>query len=960
MALGVCLQAAYLVREVATDDVERRSVSEGPERGSGQRLGRFPATSHRAVDDMHATRPRTQDEPVADGAPSEVLVVDDDESSLTVISRILSNAGHRVHTARNGVEAVRVLLTDGPPLVITDWIMPGMDGLELCRAIRRHEGIRFAYVVMVTGQNPERHGVVAAFEAGADDFLYKPVNQLELLSRIRAGERIIKLQRDLDARGREAYRYNAEMEIANAKLGDANLELHRMATTDELTGLINRREAMDRLSREWGSATRHAYPLSVISLDIDRFKSCNDVYGHDVGDEVLRETAKTLRRSVRSEESLCRFGGEEFLVICPHATEAMAAVGAERLRRMCEAQSIRSGDVTLRATISVGVAERTAAMAGPDDLLRAADAAMYAAKESGRNTVRTATQLISARHSDPGGEEPAATSRVDRVPSVGCGGAATVLLVDHDDGARQIGRRSLERAGFRVRETPDGAAALTEVRREPPEVIVLNADMPGMNGLECLRRLKGDYSTEAIPVVMTAARTDAIDAVAGLEAGADEYLPKPVNPRELVLRVASMVRFARERRQGNAVRGEQSRALSQLLDFTRGIAAAESLDAVLEQTLRTASALAGCRRVSLLLPDRFNRHLRVARALGFERRDVARIQVPIGAAIAGRVFAARERLTIDDSAQLAGDGEAADAILLSEVPSLSIALCAPEGAVGVLNLAGRQEARAYEPVELAYVELVTNIAAAAIDDRIARRARDEARHSIVVAMAKLAEYRDSDTGRHVERVTHFARRIAERLRVRSRFRTVIDDEFLGDLERAVPLHDIGKVAIPDQILLKPGPLTAEEIRIMRQHTLIGAKTIQSVIARVPDTEFLRMAEDIARAHHERVDGRGYPAGLRGDAIPLAARIAAVADVYDAITTERVYKAAMPHERAVAIIVESSGTQFDPDVVEAFLACESEIAELAAELSDELVACRLDNGAGIHSYRPEAAELDFAL
>jgi len=328
---------------------------------------------------------------VAEVDPLGVLVVDDDPSELVLLTRYLTGAGYEVLTAANGVEAMRVLVTEGAPIVVTDWLMPEMDGLELCRAIRMHEGIPFAFVIIVTACQKADDRLVEAFDAGADDYLCKPYKPKELLARLRAGERIVRLQREVDSRNREVHRYNAEIEIAYRKLAAANEELNRMARTDELTGLINRREALVRLSNCWAYVERHGGPLACIALDLDRFKNTNDTYGHAVGDVVLKETANVLRASVRREEPVCRIGGEEFLIIRPRSTEAMAALAAERLRRAVEANAIQHGNLTLRITISAGVAQRTSDTENPDDLLRAADSALYAAKDAGRNTVRLAS-----------------------------------------------------------------------------------------------------------------------------------------------------------------------------------------------------------------------------------------------------------------------------------------------------------------------------------------------------------------------------------------------------------------------------------------------------------------------------------------------------------------------------------------------------------------------------------------
>lgn len=324
--------------------------------------------------------------------PWSVLVVDDDESVLALVSRHLSKAGYKVLTASSGDEAIKVLTTEEAPIVVTDWMMPGMSGLELCRAIRDHEGIAFTYVIILTAQTGDDK-LVEAFEEGADDFLTKPFNPRELLARIRAGERIIQLRRDLEGRQWEVHRINAEMSIAHSKLADANAQLKRLATTDELTDLLNRREAMSRLAALWSASVRRQSPLACISLDIDHFKNFNDLYGHAVGDTVLRAAAEALRSTVRSEEDVYRIGGEEFLVLCPNTTEARAAIAAERLRMTVEGHVVRVDKLELAVTVSLGVAERTGEMTAPDELLRVADDALYAAKDAGRNRTFKAGDL---------------------------------------------------------------------------------------------------------------------------------------------------------------------------------------------------------------------------------------------------------------------------------------------------------------------------------------------------------------------------------------------------------------------------------------------------------------------------------------------------------------------------------------------------------------------------------------
>lgn len=216
----------------------------------------------------------------------------------------------------------------------------------------------------------------------------------------------------------------------------------------------------------------------------------------------------------------------------------------------------------------------------------------------------------------------------------------------------------------------------------------------------------------------------------------------------------------------------------------------------------------------------------------------------------------------------------------------------------------------------------------------------ETRDLMIFGMAKLAESRDADTGSHLERVRMYCHALAEHLMSLPEFASVVDSGFVRDLYVTSPLHDIGKVGIPDAILLKAGQLSPEEYTVMRKHAEIGAGTLDAALREFPQVRFLEMARDIAWAHHEKYDGTGYPRGLRGDQIPLAGRIVALADVYDALRSPRIYKLAMTHEETRDKIVSGSGTHFDPAIVAAFLAVEARFKAIGTELRDKTPELRL--------------------
>ncbi len=207
----------------------------------------------------------------------------------------------------------------------------------------------------------------------------------------------------------------------------------------------------------------------------------------------------------------------------------------------------------------------------------------------------------------------------------------------------------------------------------------------------------------------------------------------------------------------------------------------------------------------------------------------------------------------------------------------------------------------------------------------------------IFAMAKLTESRDPETGSHLERVCSYARALAEELATNQKHAERIDDEFIQLIYSTSPLHDIGKISIPDHVLLKPGLLDDREFDIMKTHADLGAEMLDLALERYPKAEYLRMARDIAASHHERIDGVGYPAGLAGDEIPLSARIFAPADVYDALVSKRIYKSAFNHDVAKSILVEGKGTQFDSDVIEAFLSREHEFLQIKDRYKDTKLA-----------------------
>ena len=346
-----------------------------------------------------------------------------------------------------------------------------------------------------------------------------------------------------------------------------------------------------------------------------------------------------------------------------------------------------------------------------------------------------------------------------QIPS---GVVSTVMVVDDDPANLQLMEKILQSQGYEVRSFPMGRMALAAASERPPDLILLDINMPEMTGYEVCDRLKANAQLSKIPVIFLSGMNAAEDRLRCFRCGGVDYVSKSFEYEELCARVDTHLRL---RRLQQEVETNNSR-LQELVDI---------------QVKKTA------------------------------------------------------------------DGQQAT----------------------------------------------------------------------IFAIAKLAEARDDDMGRHLERVQLFCKLLATGLSRKPEYRKAVDDAWIRNIFHASPLHDIGKVAIPDRILLKPGPLTPEEFTIMKTHAALGAQTLRAVLKKYPDNTFIEMGIEVAQAHHERWDGTGYPDGLAGEEIPVCARILAVADCYDALRSKRCYKSARTHDDTCATILQESGTHFDPVVADLF-------------------------------------------
>ncbi|WAR43099.1 GGDEF domain-containing response regulator [Methylomonas rapida] len=332
--------------------------------------------------DIRYSESRSNAPTISQAANLDLLLVDDDPIITRQLSKKLSEAGYQVAVCRDGESALKYVIQHRPPLLITDWRMQPMDGLSLCKALRNTAFGQSIYIIMLTAAESEDE-LVDAFDAGIDDYVTKPVSVRVLLSRLRAGQRIVLLQQEVEKERRDVQRYTAELLTANRRL-----EL--MAHTDILTNLPNRRYALNRLAQEFEAGRRYNRPLSLLMLDLDHFKSINDTFGHDAGDQVLAHIAGLIKHAVRSNDIACRLGGEEFLVIATNTDGETALLLAERIRATIEKKQPATLKLTRPITISIGVAGSSPVLNSHKELMRLADKALYAVKQGARNGINLA------------------------------------------------------------------------------------------------------------------------------------------------------------------------------------------------------------------------------------------------------------------------------------------------------------------------------------------------------------------------------------------------------------------------------------------------------------------------------------------------------------------------------------------------------------------------------------------
>ena len=715
-----------------------------------------------------------------------------------------------------------------------------------------------------------------------------------------------------------------EFELAK-RLGDAaalaldnahiRARLEREAQTDSLTGLYNHRYFHEQLRRELTRSSAEHENVAVVMIDIDDFKKVNDVFGHAVGDQVLAELADHLRATVRASDVVCRIGGEEFAVILPGSHEAHAVALARRLSQRLEEVEL---DLAGKIAVSIGIAQGPEHAANPRELVACAEAAMMTAKARGKNQVVFFDDSATERPEvhDVRGEDirsiahlkmlqslAGKLNRSNDVREIGMAIANELrLLIDYHN-CRVFIRdgEELTPIAFQGELTaPDRTAA--EVFRtrvgegftgrvvETGEALLLH------DASQCEFAIKIEGTTqidESIIAVPLNYGTRVIGAIVVSKLGLNQFDEDDLRLLEVL---AGHAAVALENAQLYEAQRREAESAKALLEFGRELAAAEGLEHVLERVVEGAAQLLGAPHASLWLQEAHGEDVVGAAAVGYgEERTV------VGKRFPGEAIAPYAELT---EPYVIGP-EAYAAFAAAPAGGSGTYVIAPfsiEGRWGAIAVASMPEVD-YGDRELELLGGLAHQAKLAIANASSFAGLERTFLSTIEALATALEARDEYTSSHARWITDTARRVGEELG--------LDGETLKRLELGALFHDIGKIGIPNSVLLKPGPLTEEERALIETHPGLGERII-APIGQLQDVC------GIVRSCHERWDGEGYPDRKAGEEIPLEARIIFACDAFHAMTTDRPYRRALPPEEALRRLQEAAGTQFDPKVVEVCL------------------------------------------
>ena len=522
-----------------------------------------------------------------------------------------------------------------------------------------------------------------------------------------------------------------------------------------------------------------------------------------------------------------------------------------------------------------------------------------------------------------------------------------ILFVD-DEVLLMEGIKRQLRKNFDITVAEGGDAALMVLAQEGPfAVVISDYNMPGMDGIIFLNEV---YlrSPQTILVMLTGRADLDIAMNAFNNAHITRFLNKPCSRvilKEILtegleqyrLRMSEQLlqaQLLQANQQLNQLNGQleslveqKTRALQLQYQYVANMAQMNSSTAIIQALVDAIYQLTGLQDITLWLSPQLDEQFSC-----YYPYDSGYAIFTAKSCIDGVIARLlKDKLLWQRNDENNSILNAFEVSLFSGLPFMSVPLHSKQGVIGLLNISGDQAT--LEPDVLEALSGMNDITATALQSCWHREASNDAQDAIINALAKLSECRDSETGLHLLRLKIYSELICRFLAETDKYRHIVTPEFTQDLVRSSPLHDIGKVGIPDAILKKAGPLTPDEFEIMKTHAQIGGDTLRSVYEQYPSQSFIKCGMEVAYGHHEKWNGDGYPLGLQGEAIPLVARILALVDVYDALTTRRVYKPPFSREQAKSIIIKGGGSHFDPVIVNAFLSNEGEFYKIAEQYAD---------------------------
>ncbi|MFQ5841701.1 MAG: HD domain-containing phosphohydrolase [Thermodesulfobacteriota bacterium] len=486
-----------------------------------------------------------------------------------------------------------------------------------------------------------------------------------------------------------------------------------------------------------------------------------------------------------------------------------------------------------------------------------------------------------------------------------------ILVVDDELTIRKSIQKRLEREGYEVTSADNAKDALQLFQENSFDTVISDIRMEEMDGLELLKRLQGQHRD--IPVIMVTGAPSLDTAQESIKEGAYDYITKPIE-REILI---NTVRRALEKKRLNdqireyqrnlelKVR-EQTKTIFAIYKFANQLNSMDSLEDVVNSVVNFVADFLFSKRVSVMLLDEKGEYLTIKGASGLEEEIVKKTRIKRGESIAGKVLETGKAVIVNDISSMKAESDRySEYKSFISFPLIQVALKTTDLSLGIINVTNRFGDQPYTKEDLENLDFIADTASVAINNQLKSIEIEKSYFRTMKALAAAVEEKDRYTRGHSDRVKTYAVELARRLGLPS--------ETISTIEYACVLHDIGKIGIPDSIIQKDQDLTDDEYRQIMEHPAKG----ENIIRVIP---FLEPARPIIRHHHERFDGTGYPDEMKGIEIELGARIIAIVDTYDAMTTERPYRGAFPKDHAISVLKEEKGKQFDPELVDIFVRC----------------------------------------